>query len=58
MTEPERPILFGGVVMNNSPYLEPPTIPEGQTCGEYRTLRGGRKRSRWQRFVRRLNGHG
>lgn len=55
----DRPIMFGGVVMNNAApvYLDPPTIPEGQTVAEYRHGRG-RRRSRWQRLVRRLNGHG
>jgi hypothetical protein len=53
-----HPILFGGVLMENTenPYLDPPTIPVGQTCNEYR-LSKMRRRSWLRRVWRRLHGH-
>lgn len=37
-----------------SPYLEPPTIPEGMTIGEYRRTRAAgtkRRRAGWPRIA-------
>lgn len=41
----------------HSPYIYPPTIPEGMTCAEWKRTHP-RKRTRRQRLVRRLNGLG
>jgi hypothetical protein len=35
-----------------SPYIEPPTIPEGMTCVEYRINRPTLKRSMIRRLLR------
>lgn len=54
---PETRAAAHVALAQHSPYIDMPTIPEGQTMSDYRLSRP-RKRSRWQRIVRRLNGHG
>ena len=38
--------------MSVSPYIEPPTIPEGMTCNEYRINRPRPRHSSLRRFMR------
>jgi hypothetical protein len=38
--------------MSYSPYIEPPTIPEGMTCNEYRINRPHVRTSTFRRVLR------